>query len=117
MMRFPNPHPDPSSAPSVEPLHSLEPQEASAELGSSLEVALFGGKIQPTNLDAACAEGLLWFEWVEDEVERGYWGVEMGWVERLWRGEEGVVGGKVGVVGEAVRLPFSEAEGRRRRGR
>lgn len=104
MVRFP----PLSHLPCPESLHSLAPQEVSAELGASFESALFGGKMQPTNLDSACGEGLVWYVWPgEEEAVREFWGVGMEWVEGVWRGEWRV-GEGVGVVGEMARVPFSE---------
>ncbi|KAL8667274.1 MAG: hypothetical protein Q9202_000847 [Teloschistes flavicans] len=110
-----------------EPFHS--PHDPAAELGSALEARLFrGGKIQPVNLDAACADGLMWFPWLseEEEEERAvadgmserFWGVSMAWIasvcsedgwellerEGRWRGVE-LVGGEGGM---GVREPFTE---------
>lgn len=98
-----------------EPLHSLDAGEGGAELGSSFERALFGGKIQPVGLEGGCEGGLVWYVWrAEEEVVREFWGVRMEWVEGVWRGEV-EVGGPVAVVGVPARVPFSE-QGWRNRG-
>lgn len=111
---FPHPTPrlDVVFALQPEPLHSLDPGEVIAELGSSLERALFGGKIQPAGADSQCAEGLVWYVWVGDKtVVREFFGVRMEWVERVWRGEV-QVGERAAIVGEAAKVPFSEEEWR-----
>ena len=101
MVRFPDPK---SKRGSLEPLHSLSPQEKEVELGSSLEVALFGAKIQPTNMEVKCKDGLVWYPWTDHQSKGPFLGVRMEWVERVWRGEEV----KVELVGEMTKLLYTE---------
>ncbi|MCJ1304464.1 hypothetical protein MMC08_007276, partial [Hypocenomyce scalaris] len=99
-----------------EPFHSLADTEVAEELGSSLEAFLFGGKIQPVNLDPSCEEGLVWFPWVPAEEKLdNFWGVRMTWIESLfdqgwWRRVEALEREDCGVelVGKVATVPFSE---------
>ena len=105
-----------------EPFHSLADTEVAEELGSSLEAFLFGGKIQPVNLDPSCEEGLVWFPWVPAEEKLdNFWGVRMTWIESLfdqgwWRRVEALEREDCGVelVGKVATVPFSEVGWRRR---
>jgi len=85
-----------------EPLHG--PEEREAELGRSWERGVFGGRVQSVGFGVGCEEGLVW---VGEEGRGRFWGVGMGWVARVSGGrgegeEEGML------VGEGVRVPFSE---------
>lgn len=104
-----------------EPFHSEG--DCANELGSSWEAHAFsGGKIQAVGFDVECRHGLMWYPHLSAEEERRwiadgrgrFWGVEMGWVESMFREEYwglAELGGKremlgVRVCGEGSREPF-----------
>lgn len=93
-----------------EPLHGLG--EVEAELGRSWERGVFGGRVQSVGFGVGCEEGLVWVGGEEGMVR--FWGVGMGWVGGFCRGRGDEEGERM-LVGEGVRVPFSE-EGWARRG-